>query len=89
MFNTNDLVEMGQKLVKKSGAAVSAVATPVIAVSGAGSVAGLSASGITSGLATLGLGLGMVGGIGAVVIIGGLTYYAVDSMIEKLSDHES
>ncbi len=49
---------------------------------------GLSAAGITSGLAAVGLGLGMVPGIGIVIVIGtgifiGMKYLLGDSKKEK------
>jgi uncharacterized tellurite resistance protein B-like protein len=60
--------------VKRVAAGLPAVGIPIAAVSVLGSVGGLSAAGITSGLAALGLGLGMVPGIG-VAIIGGTAIY--------------
>lgn len=55
----------------KSGVAgLAAVGVPIAAVYFSGSVIGLSAAGITSGLAALGLGLGMVPGIGVAILIG-------------------
>jgi len=67
---------------KEMAARAGAVGVPLGAIYLSGSVAGLSAAGITSGLAALGLGgvLGlsaMVSGIGVVVIVGGITYKGV------------
>lgn len=57
--------------VLKSGiAGLSAVGVPLVAVYFSGSVIGLSAAGITSGLAAIGLGLGMIPGIGIAIFIG-------------------
>ena len=67
---------------KELAARAGAVGVPLGAIYLCGSVTGLSAAGIVSGLATLGLGgvLGlsaMVSGIGVVVIVGGVTYKGV------------
>ena len=43
---------------------------PIAALYLSGSVIGLSAAGITSGLAALGLGFGMVSGIGIAILVG-------------------
>jgi len=59
-----------EKILKSAGAGLSAVGVPIAAVYFSGSVVGLSAAGITSGLAALGLGLGMVPGIGVAILIG-------------------
>jgi uncharacterized tellurite resistance protein B-like protein len=60
--------------LKTAAAGLPAVGIPIAAVSVLGSVGGLSAAGITSGLAALGLGFGMVPGI-VVAIIGGTAIY--------------
>ena len=67
---------------KEMAAQAVAVGVPVTAVYLSGSVAGLSAAGIASGLATLGLGgvLGlsaMVSGIGVAILAGGAAYKGV------------
>ncbi len=59
-----------EKAIKSAASGLTAVGVPVAAVYFSGSVIGLSAAGITSGLAALGLGLGMVPGIGIAVLIG-------------------
>jgi hypothetical protein len=56
--------------LKQAAAGLGAVGVPIAAVYFSGTVIGLSASGITSGLAALGLGFGMVSGIGAAILIG-------------------
>lgn len=53
-----------------AAAGLAAVGIPIAAVYVSGSVIGLSAAGITSGLAALGLGLGMVPGLGVAVLMG-------------------
>ena len=68
-----------QKQIKELSAKAGAVGVPLTALYFSGSVVGLSASGITSGLAALGFGglLGfssMVTGVGAIVIGGVATY---------------
>ena len=70
----DDVVKKQMKeLIAKGGA----VGVPLAAIYISGSVIGFSAAGITSGLAALGLGLGMTGGIAAVAILGVLTYKGV------------
>lgn len=68
--------------LKGTAARASAVGVPIAAVYLSGSVTGLSAAGITSGLASLGLGgvLGlssMVTGIGVVILLGVTAYQGV------------
>jgi hypothetical protein len=77
-ISVSELEEVGKQLAALS----TAVGVPLAAVYFAGSVVGLSAAGITSGLAALGLGgiLGvsaMVTGIGVVIIAGAMAYVAV------------
>ena len=67
---------------KELAARATSVGVPVAAVYLSGSVTGLSAAGIASGLATLGIGgvLGlsaMVSGIGVAIIVGGTAYKGV------------
>lgn len=74
----SELEEGGKQLAALS----TAVGVPLAAVYISGSVVGLSAAGITSGLATLGIGgiLGlsaMVTGIGVVVLAGAMVYLGV------------
>lgn len=77
-----------QEDLKKLGAEVAAglasVGVPVAAVAVSGSVFGLSAAGITSGLAALGLGLGMMSGLGVAVGIGVASYAVVKWIGKKL-----
>jgi len=61
----------------KLASTAAAVGAPIAAVYISGSVVGLSASGITSGLATLGLGMGMTGGLAILGAVGFLTYTGV------------
>jgi uncharacterized tellurite resistance protein B-like protein len=70
-----------ERHVKEIAACAAAASVPITAIFFSGSVVGLSAAGITSGLAALGLGgvLGlsaMVTGIGVVVVIGVTAYAA-------------
>ncbi|WP_105172419.1 hypothetical protein [Pseudoalteromonas sp. T1lg24] len=60
--------------------AAAAIGAPIAAVYISGSVVGLSAAGITSGLATLGLGMGMTGGLAVIGAVGFLTYMGVRSV---------
>ena len=72
-INDNDIRENASKLASTAAA----VGAPIAAVYISGSVVGLSASGITSGLATLGLGMGMTGGLAILGAVGFLTYTGV------------
>ena len=57
-------------VVKAAVSGMTAVGVPIAAVVYSGSVVGLSAAGITSGLAALGFGAGMIPGIGVAILIG-------------------
>ena len=78
---------VGARDFKKLGgdvaASLASAGIPIAAVAAAG-VPGLSAAGITSGLAALGLGLGMTAGIGAVVAIGVSSYFGVRWLYRKV-----
>ncbi|WP_168210670.1 TerB family tellurite resistance protein [Persicimonas caeni] len=63
--------------VKAAVSGMTAVGVPVAAVYFSGSIIGLSAAGITSGLAALGLGLGMVPGIGVAALMGAAAFGAL------------
>lgn len=65
-------------------ATLAATGIPLGAVAVSGTVFGLSAAGITSGLAALGLGFGMATGIGAVAVIGVGSYFAVKWLWKKI-----
>ena len=66
-----------KKNAKELASKAAAAGVPLAAVYISGSVVGMSASGITSGLATLGMGMGMTGGLAVVAIIGVLSYKGV------------
>ncbi|CEI72715.1 TerB family tellurite resistance protein [Romboutsia hominis] len=68
--------------LKSAMAGLGAVGVPVAAVYFCGSVVGLSAAGITSGLAALGLGMGMVPGIGMAIVIGAGIFIAVSKLLD-------
>ena len=77
-LSDRDIMKAAKDLTAKAGAA----GVPLGVIYVGGSVTGLSAAGITSGLATLGMGgvLGlsaMVTGIGVAIIIGGTVYQGV------------
>ena len=61
---------VAERSLKDAASGLSAVGIPIAAVYFSGSVIGLSAAGITSGLAAIGLGLGMVPGIGIAILLG-------------------
>lgn len=71
-----------KKSMKDLAAKAGAVGVPLAAIYFSGSVVGMSAAGVTSGLATLGMGgllglSGMVTGIGVVVLLGVGTYKGI------------
>ena len=77
-LSDSQIADTAKELAGRAGA----VGVPLAAIYLSGSVTGLSAAGIASGLATLGLGgvLGlsaMVTGIGVAIIVGGTTYKGV------------
>ena len=74
---------MAEKAMKEAAAGLAAVGIPIAAVYFSGSVIGLSAAGLTSGLAALGLGLGMVPGIGIAVALGIGVFCTVSSLFGK------
>ncbi|WP_129628379.1 TerB family tellurite resistance protein [Candidatus Oscillochloris fontis] len=67
---------------KTAAAGLAAVGVPIAIVYVSGSVIGLSAAGITSGLAALGLGLGMVPGIGVAVLLGTGVFLGVRALLD-------
>jgi hypothetical protein len=66
-----------EKNAKELAAKATAAGAPLAAVYISGSVAGMSAAGITSGLATLGMGMGMTGGLAVIGVLGVLSYKGV------------
>ena len=67
----------------KSGVAgLGAVGVPVAAVYFSGSVIGLSAAGITSGLAAVGLGFGMIPGIGVAIVLGAAIFIGLTKLFD-------
>lgn len=68
---------------KQAAAGLAAVGIPIAAVYLSGSVIGLSAAGITSGLAALGLGLGMVPGIGIAILLGTGIYMGISYLLDS------
>ena len=77
---TDDLKRLGGDVA----AGLTSAGVPIGAVAVSGSVFGLSAAGITSGLAALGLGLGMTTGIGVVAAIGVGSYFGVRWLYKKV-----
>jgi len=69
--------EIIKKNVKELAAKAGAAGVPIAAVYLSGSVVGLSAAGITSGLAALGLGMGMTGGIAVAGILAIMSYKGI------------
>ncbi|MEI8165281.1 MAG: hypothetical protein WCG26_02845 [Chloroflexales bacterium] len=83
-LNDNAAIEAA----KSAAAGLAAVGVPIAAVYVSGSVFGLSAAGITSGLAALGLGLGMVPGIGVAVLLGASIFMGVRSLLDAGQERE-
>jgi len=80
----------GEEALKNVGSDVAgslaAAGVPLGAVAVSGSVFGLSAAGMTSGLAALGLGFGMATGISVVVTIGVASFLGVRWAVKKIMD---
>lgn len=77
----------GKELKRLGGdvaAGLASAGVPIAAVAVSGSVFGLSAAGISSGLAALGLGLGMASGIGVAAAIGVGSYFGVRWLYRKV-----
>lgn len=76
------------KKVRKEVAATTVGGTvPLLVVSAVGKP-GVSAVGLTTGLAALGMGLGMLGGIAVVAVIGICSYNITKSVIEMIEGEE-
>lgn len=75
--------------IKVATAGLAAVGVPIAAVYASGSIIGLSAAGITSGLAALGLGLGMVPGIGVAVLLGTGVFLGVKALLDSASQESA
>ncbi|HJK89939.1 MAG TPA: TerB family tellurite resistance protein [Polyangiaceae bacterium LLY-WYZ-15_(1-7)] len=75
-----------KKLGGDVAAGLASAGVPVAAVAVSGSVFGLSAAGITSGLAALGMGLGMTTGIGVAAAIGVGSYFGVRWLYKKVAE---
>ena len=69
-------------VVKAAVSGMTAVGIPIAAVVYSGSVVGLSAAGITSGLAALGLGAGMIPGIGVAILIGTAAFVGLNYLFD-------
>ncbi len=68
--------------LKAAVSGMTAVGVPIAAVVYSGSVVGLSAAGITSGLAALGLGLGMIPGISVAILIGTAAFVGLNYLFD-------
>jgi hypothetical protein len=68
--------------IKAAVSGMTAVGVPITAVVYSGSVVGLSAAGITSGLAALGLGAGMMPGIGVAILIGTAAFVGLNYLFD-------
>lgn len=69
-------------VIKSAVSGMTAVGIPIAAVIYSGSVIGLSAAGITSGLAALGLGLGMIPGIGVAIVVGTVAFVGLSALFD-------
>lgn len=68
--------------MKRAASGLTGVGVPIAAVYFSGAVVGFSAAGITSGLAALGLGLGMVPGIGVAILVGTVTTIGISKLLD-------
>jgi hypothetical protein len=68
---------------KEALARLAAVGVPVGAAVLSGSVQGLSGAALASGLAAMGLGLGVAGGVGVCVILGFASYKGVKWLVDR------
>lgn len=78
----------GYDVAKKVVSGSAAVSAPIVLISLLGKVSGLSASGITSGLAALGFG-SMLFGLVMVVVVGGVVYWGVNKLFELCEDDQN
>jgi uncharacterized tellurite resistance protein B-like protein/uncharacterized coiled-coil protein SlyX len=69
-------------VLKAAVSGMTAVGIPIAAVVYSGSVVGLSAAGITSGLAALGFGAGMIPGIGVAILIGTAAFVGLNYLFD-------
>ncbi|WP_227939708.1 hypothetical protein [Alkalihalobacillus deserti] len=74
--------EYAKDTLKSGAAGLGAVGVPIAAVYFSGSVIGLSAAGITSGLAAVGLGFGMIPGIGVAILVGSVIFIALTKIFD-------
>ncbi len=74
--------KVATECLKQAAGSLASVGVPITAVYFSGSVVGLSAAGITSGLAALGLGFGMVPGIAVAVVLGTGTYLGLGRLLD-------
>ena len=82
--NSKSSKEEFKKLGGQLLSSLASVGVPVGTVAASGSVVGLSAAGITSGLAALGMGAGMATGVGVAVAIGVGSYFGVNWAYNKI-----
>lgn len=77
--------EAAKRVLGEALAGAASVGAPIGAIALSGSVYGLSAAGITSGLAALGMGAGMLTGLGAAIGLGVGTYVGVKWLYGKVT----
>jgi len=75
--------DAAERAFKEAVSALTGAGVPLAAIYISGSVIGFSAAGITSGLAALGLGFGMVPGIGVAIIIGITSYVGLRRILGR------
>lgn len=76
-----------KKVRKELASTVVGGTTPLFAVASAGET-GISAVGLTTGLAALGMGMGMLGGIAVVSVIGICSYNLTKYVIELIEEEQ-
>lgn len=77
--------DQAKRILGEAVAGAASVGVPVAAIAVSGTVFGLSAAGITSGLAALGMGFGMLTGVGVVIGIGMGSYVGVRWLYKKVA----
>ncbi len=75
-----------KEIMKNAAGALTGVGVPLASIYYAGSMVGFSGAGITSGLAALGLGMGMVSGIGVAIVMGTGIYVGTKKLIDTKLD---
>lgn len=74
--------EVGKDMLKRAIAGLTAVSVPTAAACFSGTIVGMSAAGLLSGLAALGLGAGVFPGIGVALLLGAVVYLGTTKILD-------